>query len=550
MVMRLPRRLSVAEGDPRLTGGSGANPQPRAVPASAPAGFDDRPLVPSKHTTVLICAVMMVSICQFLDATIANVALPHMKVSLGASDDTISWVLTSFIMAGAIFMPMTGWLSGRIGSRNLFIGATVLFLVASACCGAATSLGEMVVFRAFQGMAAAFLGPMTQTILFDLTPPSKQTSTMSYFGMVVMVAPISGPFLGGFLTDYLNWRWVYYINLPLGLPTLGILWWLLPDRPRDGRGFDIWGFAFLAIGLGALQLVLDRGQSKDWFDSREIMIEAAVAGSMLWIYLLHAGDAKHPLFSKELFTNPNFLVGLAFMTVLGLTNVALSSVLPTMYQTLYAYPVVFSGLMMAPRGFGVIVTSSMVTMALSRGADYRYIITIGYVIAAYSVWMMTGWSLEMDWHPIVLASFVQGLGLGMVFGPMNLVAFATIKPELRPDGSSLMALFRNMGGSLGISAIVTMLARNQQINHAELATHISQVTMGGSMMSDSMGQGSDMATQAMRMNGQIARQASMISYLDNFKVLALLLLSIAPFPFLLKKSRAFESASADHLAME
>jgi DHA2 family multidrug resistance protein len=539
----------VAEGDPGIAGAGASGPRARSVPSAAPMGFEDKPLVASRHTLVLICAVMMVSICQFLDATIANVALPHMKVSLGASDDTISWVLTSFIMAGAIFMPMTGWLSGRIGSRNLFIGSTVLFLVASACCGASTSLTQMVIFRAFQGTAAAFIGPMTQTILFDLTAPSKQTATMSYFGMVVMVAPISGPFLGGYLTDYLNWRWVYYINLPLGIPTLAILWWLLPDRPRDGRGFDVTGFALLAIGLGALQLVLDRGQSKDWFDSREIMIEAAIAGSMLWIYLLHAGDARHPLFSRELFTNPNFLVGLGFMTVLGLTNVALSSVLPTMYQTLYAYPVVFSGLMMAPRGFGVIITSQMVQMLLARGVDYRYVITIGYVIAAYSVWMMTGWSLEMDWHPIVLASFVQGLGLGMVFGPMNLVAFATIKPELRPDGSSLMALFRNMGGSLGISAIVTMLARNQQINHAELATHINQMTAGAGGMADAMGQGPDMATQMQAMDGQIARQASMISYLDNFKVLALLLLAIAPFPFLLKKSRAFENTS-EHLVME
>jgi DHA2 family multidrug resistance protein len=524
-----------------------ANADQRMAPPIS-AGFDDRPLVAVQHRVILIGAVMMVSICQFLDATIANVALPHMKAGLGASDDTISWVLTSFIMAGAIFMPMTGWLSDRIGSRNLFIGATMLFLVASAACGAATSLPEMVIFRAVQGIAAAFMGPMTQTILFDISPPSKQASTMSYFGMVVMVAPISGPFLGGFLTEYLNWRWVYYINLPLGIPALAILWWLLPDRPRDGRGFDLTGFAFLGLALGALQLVLDRGQTKDWFESPEILLEAVIAASALWIFLIHARGAKHPLFSRELFGNPNFLVGLAFMAVLGLTNVALSSVLPTMFQTLYGYPVVLSGLMMAPRGIGVIITSQMTNMLLSR-VDYRYLITTGYIIAAYSVWMMTSWTLEMDWHPILLASFIQGLGLGMVFAPMNLVAFATIKPELRPDGSSLMALVRNMGGSLGIAAIITMLARNQQINHAELASHVTQFTMASGNLPTAIAQAPDLATQAQMLNGQVSRQASMIAYLGNFRILAFLLLAIAPFPFLLKRSNLVKGPT-DHMAME
>lgn len=513
--------------------------------------FDDRPLLPVRHRALLLAAVMMVAICQFLDATIANVALPHMKVSIGASDDSISWVLTSFIMAGAIFMPMNGWLSDRVGSRNLFIGATILFLVASAACGAATSLAEMVVFRGIQGAAAAFIGPMTQTIMFDISPPSKQAATMTQFGMIVMVAPISGPFLGGFLTEYLNWRWVYYVNLPLGIPALAILWWLLPARPKEGRKLDKFGFAFLGLGLGAVQLLLDRGQSKDWFQSPEIVIEAIFAASAIWIFLVHTRTAKHPLFSPGLFTDPNFLVGLAFMCVLGLTNVALSSVLPTLFQTLYGYPVMMAGMLMAPRGIGVIITSQMTSMLL-RHVDYRYLISTGYVIAAYSVWMMTGWSLDMDWHPIVIASFVQGLGLGMVFAPMNLVAFATIKPELRPDGSSMMALFRNMGGSLGISAIVTMLARNQQISHSDLAAHVTSTTViPGMNLPQTIGllPGIGPMVTAM-LNSEVSRQAAMIAYLDNFKVLAIVLLAITPVPFLLKRSTVFEKAQDQHMAMD
>lgn len=511
----------------------------KSIPANsageAPPALVDKPLLEVRHRGALLLAVMTVSICQFFDATIANVALPHMQVGLGASTDSISWVLTSFIMAGAIFTPITGWLSDRIGSRNLFIGSTVLFLVASAACGAATSLPEMVIFRTFQGIAAAFIGPMTQTILFDVSPPSKQAATMSHFGMLVMVAPISGPFLGGFLTEYLNWRWIFYVNLPLGIPALLVVWWLLPSRPIEGRRLDTFGFATIGLALGALQLMLDRGQQKDWFDSWEIIIEGIVALSLLWIYLVHTRTTRNPLFSRELFNNPNFITALAMMLVLGLTNVALSAVLPTMYQTIYNYPVMDSGLLMAPRGFGVIITSQLTAWLLTR-VDFRYIIMIGYLIAAYSIWIMTSWSIDMGPRLIIEASFVQGLGLGMVFAPMNLVAFATIKPELRPDGSSLLALFRNLGGSFGISFIVTTLARNQQVSHSDIASNVTPGTVPGvdlpSVLDRLPGVGSGVL-QAI--DAEVSRQAAMIAYLDNFYAMFWILLLMAPLPFLLKK---------------
>jgi DHA2 family multidrug resistance protein len=508
---------------------------------------DDRPLLESKHRLLLLAGVMMVSICQFLDATIANVALPHMQAALGASSDSVSWVLTSFIMAGAIFMPITGWLSDRIGSRNLFIGSTALFLLASAACGASTSLTQMVVFRAIQGMSAAFLGPMTQTIMFDISPPSKQASTMSNFGMLVMVAPISGPFLGGFLTDYLNWRWIYYVNLPMGIPALLLLWWLLPSRPIEPRRLDYFGFATLGLALGALQLMLDRGQPKDWFASREIVIEGMLAISLMWFYFVHTRTTRSPLFNRALFKNPHFLVSLAFMTVLGLTNVALSSVLPTMYQTIYNYPVIQSGLLMAPRGIGVIITSTLTTWLLQR-VDFRYIIVVGYVIASLSIFLMTTWSIDMDWHRIAYASFIQGLGLGMVFAPMNLVAFATISPELRPDGASLLALFRNIGGSCGISMIVTLLARNQQVAHADLAASLHMPTMN--LPAAVTGFPAMAPAVAQMVNGEVTRQAMMIAYLDNFYLLAWLVLAMAPLPLVLKKPARMTSPSTEHLALE
>ncbi|MCB2078476.1 MAG: DHA2 family efflux MFS transporter permease subunit [Novosphingobium sp.] len=501
-----------------------------------PEAAADKPLLEVRNRPMLLLAVMMVSICQFFDATIANVALPHMKVALGASTDSISWVLTSFIMAGAIFTPITGWLSDRVGSRNLFIGATAMFLISSAACGASTSLVEMVIFRIIQGISTAFMAPMTQTIMFDVSPPSKQAQTMATFGMMVMVAPISGPFLGGYLVEYLNWRWIYYINLPIGIPALVVLWFLLPSRPIEGRRLDRFGFVWIALALGSMQLMLDRGQHKDWFESWEIIVELLIAMSALWVFFVHTRSASNPLFNKELFRNPNFIAALAMMFILGLTNVALSAVLPTMYQTIYHYPVMDSGLLMAPRGIGVIITSQ-ITVFLMKRMDYRLIIMTGYLIAAYSIWIMTTWSLDMDSRLIIEASFIQGLGLGMVFGPMNLLAFATIKAELRPDGSALLSLFRNLGGSIGISWIVTMLARNQQISHADIAANVTgDITpnidfpalvdrfpsVGGGVM------------QAI--NGEVGRQAAMIAYLDNFYVMFWLLLLMAPLPFLLKKT--------------
>jgi DHA2 family multidrug resistance protein len=472
-----------------------------------------------------------------------------MRAALGASVDSISWVLTSFIMAGAIATPMTGWLSDRVGSRNLFIWSTAVFLIASAACGAATSLEAMVVFRIFQGTAAAFLGPMTQTIMFDVSPPSKQAATMSQFGMIVMVAPISGPFLGGFLTEYLNWRWIYYVNLPIGIPALVARWFLLPSRQIERRRLDLAGLAFLGLALGALQLMLDRGQQKDWFQSWEIVIELIVVLSAFWMFLVHTLRQKVPLFDRELFTNPPFLVGCAFKAILGLTNVALSAVLPTMYQVIYHFPVMYSGMLMAPRGFGVIITSQLTTYLLTR-MDYRWIIAIGYVIAAGSLWIMTTWSIEMDWHRIALASFVQGLGLGMVFAPLNVVAFATIPAQLRPDGSSLLALFRNVGGSFGISMIVTLLARNQQVSHADIAANVTATSVPGVDLSAIVDQASGMGPAAMEMiNNEVTRQAAMIAYLDNFFVLAWVLLAIAPIPFILKRPKEHD-IFGQHVAMD
>lgn len=507
----------------------------------------DRPLLETKHRGLLLAGVMLVSICQFLDATIANVALPHMQAALGASSETVSWVLTSFIIASAIATPVTGWLSDRIGSRNLFIGATALFLIASAACGAATSLEEMVVFRAVQGMAAGFIAPLTMTIMFDVSAPSKQAMTMSYFSMIVMVAPISGPFLGGFLTEYLNWRWIFYVNLPLGIPALILIWWLLPSREISMRRLDVFGFAALAIGLGVLQLMLDRGQHEDWFSSWEIRIELIVVISAFWIFILHSRNSPHPLFRRELYGNVNFMISLGFMGIMGASVVGLSAVLPMMYQGIYHYPVIDTGLLMAPRGVGVMI-SSYIAGRIIRHVDARHVIVLGYLVAAFGMWIMTFWSLDMDYRPILWASFIQGVGFGLIVAPMNLLAFATLPPALRPDGSSLMALFRSLGGSIGISIIVTMLARNQQESHAGIGAHLTASSIPAvdlpSAVDRMQGLG---AGVMMAIEGEVSRQAMMIAFLNNFYLLTWVLLIFAPLPLLLRKPKEADGETPVHI---
>ncbi|MBS0253881.1 MAG: DHA2 family efflux MFS transporter permease subunit [Proteobacteria bacterium] len=505
-----------------------------SIPAADPA---DRPLLETRHTGLLMAALMGVSIVQFLDATIANVALPHMRASLGASPDTITWVLTSFIISGVLVLPLTGWLSDRIGSRNLFIGATAMFLLTSMLCGAATSLPQMVVFRALQGMAAAFLGPMSQTFLFDINRPSRQAGALSVWGATVMVAPISGPFIGGYLTDALNWRWVFYVNLPIGIPALAVLWWLLPSRPIVRRRLDIFGAVMLGTALVGMQLLLDRGHQNDWFESQESVIELLVALSALWIFLVHSRWVAHPLFKGEMVFNANFLGGLAFMVILGITNVGLSSVLPTLLESVYDYPVLTTGLLMAPRGIGLLLTMLLANRIIAR-IDGRWLISVGYTIAAFSLWTMTRWSIDMDYRPIVLSGLIQGLGLGLVFMPINLIAFAQLAPHYRTDGSTLMTLFRNIGSSFGISVIVDQLARNTQTSHSDIAGNVTSFKLPALDPATTAAQLGDFGAAMLGLlNGEVSRQAAFIAYLDSFYMLGWVLLAVVPLPWLLKRAR-------------
>ncbi len=512
-----------------------------AAEASRSEGADnegpDKASLECRHPRLLMLAVMGVSLIQILDVTIANVALPHMQASLGATQDTISWVLTSYIIAGVLVTPAVGWMSDRLGSRTVFLWATAGFLLSSMLCGAATSLTQMVMFRALQGISAAFIGPMSQTILFDTTRPSKLASAMSLWGMVIMIGPITGPMLGGLLTDTLNWRWVFYINLPIGIPTLVLLIWLLPSRPIVTRVLDRFGFMVLAIGLVALQLMLDRGNHLDWFNSWEIIVELLVTLSAFWIFFVHNATTRTPLFSAGLLKNSNFLGAMGVMFMLGVANIAIASILPTMFQNIYGYTAFDTGMLMMPRGLGVMFTMMLAGKLMQR-MDVRYMVSFGYLVAATALVLMSQWSMEMGSAHILMTGFMQGMGLGLIFMPMNVAAFATVSPEDRPDGSSLLNLMRNLGGSFGISAIFTLLSRNHQISHSGLSEHVTANSLQGadaSQIISSLGQHGETLLQFLDL--ELNRQAMMISYLNNFYAMAVLIFVIAVVPLLMKPIR-------------
>jgi DHA2 family multidrug resistance protein len=500
-------------------------------------GQADVPALPVKHRGLLMMAVMGASIIQFLDATIANVAIPHMQTSLGATSESVTWVLTSFIIASAVATPVTGWLSDRIGSRQLFLFAVSGFLVASALCGVAGSLTAMVLFRVFQGICAALIGPVSQTIMLDINPPSRHAQAMAIWGMAVMLGPISGPMIGGWLTENYNWRWVFYINIPIGIPTLALLWFLLPSRPLVKRRLDYWGYFLFALGLGALQLMLDRGQSKDWLQSTEVVVELFIAIAALWMFAVHMVTAKAPLFNAGLIRDRNFLTALVYMMLLGMVMIAISALLPPMLQRLFGYSVLETGMLLAPRGVGVLISMFIATRLLPIIGP-RWLIAIGFSICSFSLYLMTGWTLEMGWQPFVAIGLIQGLGTGLCFMPLNVVAFATIKPQFRTDGAGLMNLFRSIGASASISLITTLLARNIQQSHSDMVASLNPPNLPGIDLStsDRLGQLGEGALYMI--DGIINQQAAMIAYLDDFWLLSWMIALCVPLIFLAKEPKA------------
>src|SRR3954463_12014925 len=514
-----------------------------------PAHIATHPL-PSGERLIVTIGVMMAVLLQVLDTTIANVALPHMQADLSASQDQINWVLTSYIVASAIALPISGWLADRVGRKRLLLVSVVCFTIASVLCATATSLTEMVVFRAFQGVSGAFIVPLAQATLFDINPREKHGQAMALFGGGVMIGPILGPVLGGWLTDNYNWRWVFLVNLPVGILCILIMMRFMPKTETHERKFDMFGFALLAIALGALQFCLDRGEQNDWFSSWETIIEAGLAIGAGWIFVVHMATSKQPLFERAMFTDRNFATSLLFMAVTGILLLAGLALLPPLLQNMYGYSVLQSGILTAPRGVGTLL-SMLIAGRLTGKIDARLLVGLGIVLMGTSLYMMTGFAIDQPARPVIMSGVVQGLGLGLIFVPLQTLAFETLSARMRTTGAALLNLSRNIGGSVGISIVSTQLVRMTQVSHADMAAQITQQTIptANPEMLQTVAPLAGPAALAY-INGMITKQALFIAYLDDFKLMMFVSFAVLPLLLFMKRGNRAGAGPPPHAAMD
>ncbi len=515
----------------------------------------EAPIDPTKvaHRGLITVCLMIATLMQALDSTIANVALPYMQGSLSATSDQITWVLTSYVVAAAIMTAPVGWLAARFGRKNLFVACVFGFTVTSMMCGAAQTLPQMVVFRLLQGMFGAALVPLSQSTMLDIYPPEQRGSAMAIWGMGVMVGPILGPTLGGYLTDVYNWRWVFYVNLPFGILCIVGLLALMPKAGTSaGLKFDWIGFGVLALGIGAFQLMLDRGQDRDWFTSNEIITEAVLAGLGIYLFLAHLLTAERPFISPRMFKDINYSTSLVMMFAVGAVLLATSALLAPYLQTLANYPVATAGLVMAPRGIGT-MAAMLVAGRLSARVDPRKLMAVGVLLLVWSLWVMMRWTPDVSEGSLIGTIIVQGAGLGFVFIPLQVIAFATLEPRLRTDGTALLSLFRNVGSAIGVSVTSAMLAHNIQVEHEQLGSFVtpfSRALQGHGAVSRLLDPGT--AHGAQMLDGMVNQQAQIIAYGDDYKMMMVVTAAtLLLLPIMRRPGRAGAATpDAGHAVME
>jgi DHA2 family multidrug resistance protein len=495
-------------------------------------------VTPEAHKSVpfrglVTISIMLATIMQVLDTTIANVALPHMQGSLSASQNQIAWVLTSYIIASAIMTLPVGWLSGHYGRKKVFAVSVTGFIIGSMLCGAATSIEQMVFFRILQGISGAALIPLSQSTLLDINPREKYGQAMALWGMGVMIGPILGPTLGGWLTEYYNWRWVFYINLPIGLLALAGVILFMPESERKDRKFDAFGFIMLSLLIGSFQLMIDRGQELDWFNSTEILLYCALIGASLWMYLVHTLHTDNPFLSQELFRDRNFVTSLFFIFLVGIILLASLALLPPYMQNLMGYPVIETGVIMAPRGVGVML-AMMITGRLTGKTDPRILILFGLGMITLSLYEMTTFALFVPKQTLIWTGVIQGVGLGFTFMPLSTLAYTTLDPKFRDEAAGLFSLVRNIGSSVGISMVMVLLTRNIRINHAYLTEYITDTRLGIPWQQVPQSIQDNLAMIPALVDGEITRQAAAIAYINDFKFMMWIVIATLPLLLFLK----------------
>lgn len=485
---------------------------------------------------IITVCLMIATLMQALDSTIANVALPYMQGSLSASYDEITWVLTSYVVMAAIMTAPVGWLAARFGVKRLFIACLVGFTVTSMLCGIAQSLTEMVLYRLLQGAFGAALVPLSQSTMLEIYPAEQRGVAMSIWGMGVMVGPILGPTLGGYLTDDFNWRYVFFVNLPFGIAAVLGLAALMPARkPQQAGRFDWTGFGVLSLGLAALQLALDRGEELDWLGSSTIVAAFVLAGLGFYLFIVHMLTAPRTFIPREIFKDRNFAAGLFTMFMVGMVLLASSALLAPFLENLGNYPVATAGLVMAPRGFGTMF-AMLVAGRLTNRADPRLLMLFGYILLGLSLYMQEGWLPETSESYMVLTIVVQGAGLGFVFVPLQVVAFFTLDPALRTQGTALLSLLRNVGSAIGISVTSALLDRMTIYMHANLMTHLTPFSRA-MQTGGAVSQYWNPATKsgAAQLDALVTTQAQIIAYMDDYKFMFLSMLPAAACLLLMRR---------------
>jgi DHA2 family multidrug resistance protein len=507
-----------------------------AKPGNAKPGNAESsgPVVP--HRAIITVCAMVATLMQALDSTIANVALPYMQGSLSASYDEATWVLTSYIVAAAIMTAPVGWLAARFGFRALYLVSVIGFTGASMLCGLADSLAEMVVFRFVQGMFGAALVPLSQGTMLNMYPAEQRGQAMAIWGMGVMLGPILGPTLGGYLTELYNWRYVFFVNLPFGIIcTLG-LWFFLPraDAQR-GLRFDWFGFIALAVGVAGLQLVLDRGETQDWFGSTEVILEAVAAASGFYLFVVHMLTGELTFVSPRLFRDWNLVIGFLVMFVVGMLLLATTALLAPWLQLLGNDPVETAGLLLAPRGVGT-MAAMMIAGRLSNKMDARLVMAFGVVLLSWSLWQLSRWTPAVDQWTLIVNTMVQGAGVGFVFIPLNVVAFATLDAKLRYEATAFLTLVRSIGMSMGISIFEALVVQGTQVEHSVLAVYASPLNRAI--------EASPLITHALSpmtahgaavLDGMITYQAQVIAYNNDFWLMAIVSAPIFLLVMLMRK---------------
>lgn len=503
-----------------------------AVPApGAPPAEGQGPTHRGAITACVILAVVM----QALDTTIANVALPYIQGSVAASADQVNWVLTSYIVAAAIMTPPSSYLATRFGRKRVLMASVLGFVGASVLCGLAQSLPQIVGFRLLQGLFGAALVPLSQSILLDLYSVQERGKAMALFGVSVMVGPVLGPVLGGWLTEHANWRWVFYINVPIGaLALFGLSAFVRETAYNAAARLDWIGFGLLSLAIGTLQMMLDRGQQLDWFSSGEIQMEALVTAVAAYLFVVHTVTARRSFVDPRLFLDRNFVVGMIFIFTIGVSYLASLALMTPYLQSLMGYPVVTAGLVMGPRGLGTMVCMFMVGRLIGQ-VDTRALLLTGLGMSAFALYEMTGWTPDVSQWTIVWVGFVQGAGLGFLFVPLSTMTFATLPPSLRGEGTGLYNLSRNIGSAVGISVVGALLVSNTQVNHAEIAAAITPYNRVLDL--PAFAHVYNPATLAGRaaLDAVVTHQAAIIAYADDFLLLMLMCLATMPLVLFLRK---------------